>query len=346
MVRHPRWLGARATRILVLVFVIFLFFLYQPTCIDPTCNSLKSEPTNFSSLLEVSDWPPDALIPQHLVRQQGGSSGLDIDDRYVFIRYLGNGREGAVSIYQDTSTDELVAIKRFQSAYRNPVPAPILNALGDKDVGYWPAEIQATLLLGGFQSNRSDEPGVIPQRALEDLDLSMLPALDYFLVRGTDCCTKPLTWHLVTPYLGKGTLTHLAKSLQKSNQTTAAVDDAFRPAFTRLLSALSRLHKLGVCHNDVKPDNIYILDDLHWLLGDLVRQHPRTPPPLLPNPPMAPRRPMVLLPNQRRPPRPNILPHPPPPLLHQHHFLRPRTPVPILGPSATVLAIHGATCIS
>ena len=241
MLRPPRWLGARATRIFVLVSVVFLFFFYQPTCIN-----LKAAPTNFSSLFEVSDWPPDALIPQHLVRQQGGSSVLDIDDRYVFIRYLGNGREGAVSIYHDTTSNELVAIKRFQSVYRNPVPAPILQALGDDEVNYWPAEIQATILLGGFRSRSDESSSLAPELTLEELDLSMLPVLDYFLVRGTDCCTKPLTWHLVTPYLGKGTLTHLAKRLQTSNQTSNAVDYTFRPAFYRLLSSLSRLHKLGV----------------------------------------------------------------------------------------------------
>ncbi|KAL9032569.1 MAG: hypothetical protein Q9180_006428, partial [Flavoplaca navasiana] len=240
MVRPPRWLAARATRIFILTSVLFLFFLHQPTCID-----LKAAPTNFSSLFQVSDWPPDALIPQHLIRQQGGSSGLDIDDRYLFVRYLGNGREGAVSLYQDSSTGELVAVKRFQSVYRNPVPAPILQALGDEEVNSWPAEIQATILLGGFEP-RSDEPNLTSKRDLERSDLDILPALDYFLVRDNNCCSKPLTWHLVTPYLSKGTLTHLARTLETRNQTFSAVDDSFRPAFHRLLESLSQLHKLGV----------------------------------------------------------------------------------------------------
>ncbi|KAL8840421.1 MAG: hypothetical protein Q9176_003919 [Flavoplaca citrina] len=260
MVRPPRWLGARATRIFILTFVIFLFVLHQPTCID-----LKGAPTNFSTLFEVSDWPPDALIPQHLIRHQGGSSGLDIDDRYLFVRYLGNGREGAVSLYQDSRTGELVAMKQFQTVYRNPVPAPIRQALGDEEVNSWPAEIQATILLGGFEP-RGDESSLSSER-----DLDILPALDYFLVRDDNCCSKPLTWHLVTPYLSKGTLSHLARTLEKRNQTSSALDESYRPNFHRLLQSLSRLHKLGICHNDVKPDNIYILDELHWLLGDLVR---------------------------------------------------------------------------
>ena len=235
MVRPPRWLGARATRIFILTSLLFLFFLHQPTCID-----LKAAPTNFSTIFEVSDWPPDALIPQHLIRHQGGSSGLDIDDRYLFVRYLGNGREGAVSLYQDSRTGELVAIKQFQSVYRNPVPAPIRQALGDEEVNSWPAEIQATILLGGFEP-RSDEPSLSSER-----DFDILPALDYFLVRDNNCWSKPLTWHLVTPYLNKGTLTHLARTLEMRNQTFSALDESFRPAFHRLLESLSRLHKLGV----------------------------------------------------------------------------------------------------
>ncbi|KAL8883095.1 MAG: hypothetical protein Q9192_007463, partial [Flavoplaca navasiana] len=162
-------------------------------------------------------------------------------------------------------TGELVAIKRFQSVYRNPVPAPILQALGDEEVNSWPAEIQATIMLGGFEP-RGDGPGLNAER-----DFDILPALDYFLVRDNNCCSKPLTWHLVTPYLSKGTLTHLARTLETRNQTSSALDEFYRPAFHRLLESLSRLHKLGVCHNDVKPDNIYIRDELHWLLGDLFR---------------------------------------------------------------------------
>ncbi|CAL8578748.1 hypothetical protein XPA_004521 [Xanthoria parietina] len=45
--------------------------------------------------------------------------------------------------------------------------------------------------------------------------------------------------------------------------------NSLRPALHRLLGSLARLHRMGVCHNDVKPDNIYVEDELYWLLGDL-----------------------------------------------------------------------------
>ncbi|KAI4097979.1 MAG: hypothetical protein LQ339_006640 [Xanthoria mediterranea] len=207
-------------------------------------------------------------LPQQLVRQLRGSSGVDIDQRYLFVRRLGGGREGAVSLYHDTSTDGLVAIKRFQSVYRNPVPEPIREALEAEDVNYWPAEIPATILLGGL-AMRPDTTGPLPKRGLEPSTSDVLPALDYFLVRGSSWSPASLTWHLATPYLGKGTLMHLANNLATKNWTFGNLDQSLRPALHRLLGSLARLHRMGVCHNDVKPDNIYVEDELYWLLGDL-----------------------------------------------------------------------------
>ncbi|KAL8845872.1 MAG: hypothetical protein Q9221_008991 [Calogaya cf. arnoldii] len=151
MVRLTRWLGARATRTIIFAFFIVLFILNKPVYV-----SLKGAPTDFSSLFDVSDWPANVQLPEQLVRQLQGSSGLDIDGRYLFVQQLGGRREGAVNLYQDTSTGNLVAIKQFHTLYRNPLPEPIHQALSAEE-----------------------------------------------------------------------------------------------------------------CHNDVKPDNIYVEDELHWLLGDL-----------------------------------------------------------------------------
>jgi serine/threonine protein kinase len=39
--------------------------------------------------------------------------------------------------------------------------------------------------------------------------------------------------------------------------------------FSHLLQDLHTLHKRGYCHDDVKPQNIFIESPEHWLLGDL-----------------------------------------------------------------------------
>ncbi|KAI4262398.1 MAG: hypothetical protein L6R42_002428 [Xanthoria sp. 1 TBL-2021] len=239
MVRLMRWLGTRTTRMIILAFLIVLFLLNKPVCVN-----LKGAPTDFSGLFDVSNWPPHAQMPQRLIRQLQGSSGLDIDERYLFVRQLGGGREGAVSLYRDTSTGGLVAIKRFQSVYRNPVPEPVYEALEAEEVNYWPAEIPATILLGGLAL----QPGEITplsKRRLEPSNSDMLPALDYFLVRGCSLSSTSLTWHLATPYLGKGTLTHLAKNLETRNLTFSDLDESLRPALHRLLGSLARFHRNG-----------------------------------------------------------------------------------------------------
>ncbi|KAL9030146.1 MAG: hypothetical protein Q9196_001699 [Gyalolechia fulgens] len=239
MARPLRLPSTRVARMLILPLLILLCLVIRPLCIDP-----KGAPTDFSNLPDLAKWPSSALLPARLVRQRQGSSGLDVDDRYLFVRKLGSGREGTVRLYRDTSTGDLVAIKAFHSKYRNPVPAPVFEALEAENVNYWPTEIPATILLGGSTLG-NDDTSVVPKCGPEPWDLDMPPALDYFLVRGSRRPSSPLTWHLATPYLDKGTLTDLAKSLEVENQTFNDLDVSLRPTLHRLLGSLARMHRLG-----------------------------------------------------------------------------------------------------
>ncbi|KAI4183608.1 MAG: hypothetical protein LQ346_006281 [Caloplaca aetnensis] len=145
---------------------------------------LKGAPTDFSSLPDLSNRSSSTQLPRQLVRQLQGSSGLDIDDRYIFVRELGSGCEGTVRLYRDTSTGRPVAIKVFQSKYRNPLPAHISEALEAESVKYWPAEIPATILLGESALGMNDS-GLIADHEIEPSSVDVLPALDYFLIRGS-----------------------------------------------------------------------------------------------------------------------------------------------------------------
>ncbi|KAL8917057.1 MAG: hypothetical protein Q9208_008173 [Pyrenodesmia sp. 3 TL-2023] len=262
MIRLIRLLSTRSSRVFILALLILIFLINRPVRVD-----LKGAPTDFSGLSDFSNWPSAAQLPRRLVRHLRGSSGLDIDDRYLFVRELGSGCEGTVRLYRDTSSGSPVAIKSFQSKYRNPLPARVTEALEAEDVTYWPTEIPATILLGGSTLGRNDS-GLISKHEFESSNVDILPALDYFLIRGSTRPLDPLIWHLVTPYLGKGTFIDLSKRLAAENRTFAHLDLSLRPSLHRFLGSLARMHRIGMCHNDVKPDNIFV-EDHRWLLGDM-----------------------------------------------------------------------------
>ena len=68
--------------------------------------------------------------------------------------------------------------------------------------------------------------------------------------------------YLVTPYVADGTLRDW---LQKGGRLGAS--DA-GPFFKQLCGALSYAHGLGVTHGDLKPDNVFLFEGRHVLLGD------------------------------------------------------------------------------
>ncbi|GAB7324007.1 hypothetical protein MBLNU13_g07409t1 [Cladosporium sp. NU13] len=85
-------------------------------------------------------------------------------------------------------------------------------------------------------------------------------------------------WHLVTPLMAGGTLQTLAKTIARNQTNTQlsihSLDVRFRPRLNELLGALEILHNTGLCHDDLKLDNIFVAQpstehDAMWLLGDL-----------------------------------------------------------------------------
>lgn len=240
MARLTRILSIRTTRVVALVLLILLCLINRHMPVD-----LKGAPTDFSSLPDLSNRSSSTQLPRQLVRQLQGSSGLDIDDRYIFVRELGSGCEGTVRLYRDTSTGRPVAIKVFQSKYRNPLPAHISEALEAESVKYWPAEIPATILLGESALGMNDS-GLIADHEIEPSSVDVLPALDYFLIRGSTRLPPALVWHLVTPYLGKGTFIDLSKRLAADSRSFTDLDLSLRPKLHRLLGSLARMHRIGV----------------------------------------------------------------------------------------------------
>jgi serine/threonine protein kinase len=103
-----------------------------------------------------------------------------------------------------------------------------------------------------------------------------LPVGDVFFASSSQ--EQEAQWHLVTPLMKGGTLQTLAKTIAR-NQTDIdlsirTLDIRFRPRLDELLSVLEALHSKGLCHDDLKLDNIFVdepstEEDGSWLLGDL-----------------------------------------------------------------------------
>lgn len=237
----------RTSRIFLSISILSLLLLLAPW----RPQELKKAPTDFSSLSAPESGTSGFLQPDSIFRFWTGSSRTDIDYRYLFVRELGSGAEGDVKVYNDTFVNRTVAIKTFRSFERNSLPVQVASSIQGAGISSWPAEIPATILLGGrkmhcYSQDLFDNPSQSGAR------LDTLPALDYFLTPAREPHTTKLwEWQLVMPYLGsdsgggQGTLTDLAKQLKKGGHSIAELDSALRPGFHRLLGSLTRLHAEG-----------------------------------------------------------------------------------------------------
>lgn len=120
----------------------------------------------------------------------------------------------------------------------------------------WPTEIPASLAMGTTQG--------------------FLPVGDVFFASSSP--DEEAQWHLVTPLMKGGTLQTLANTIARNHTDTElsihTFDVRFRPRFDELQAALEKLHSRGLCHDDLKLDNVFVNEssteeDGSWLLGDL-----------------------------------------------------------------------------
>ena len=214
--------------------------------------ALKQYPSDFSPLTNAhleAIWRP-----QQPLRFQNGTH---IDDRYIFMRKLAKGNEGAAALYVDTVDGDVVVVKTYENVtrdgkviLRNLVPSFLESDFEDYGP-HWPTEIEASLVFG----TRKGVNGT-----------AFVPVRDYFVLQ-----TESADWHwaLVTPFIEDGTLETLADATKVHERTPQKLDITFRPVFNDVLQNLGLLHSSGYCHDDIKPDNIFVADTKHWLIGDL-----------------------------------------------------------------------------
>lgn len=236
-----------------IVFTLFLLAFFQQQHLFHTHRqslAAKYSATTFNSSTEG--------FHPHIWRPNDEESQFQADliaSRAAWM-VLGEGWEGKVFVYKNS------VIKTF-----TPGRSPFRNCASGVTGGKWPTEIPASLLLGGTYKLVYADGGGHPQNSSTTIG-GILSVKAYFMASVPP--SKSLEWYLITPRLD-GNLFNLAHKLSDGAKPRGfrEVDAKYRPAFNRLLKSMEELHNAGYCHDDIKPANIFVQDDTHWMLGDL-----------------------------------------------------------------------------
>jgi serine/threonine protein kinase len=230
------------------VFLVFLALGFTREVRDRRDRSTREDPVDFSGVTRRT-W-----IPEKPIRTLEGNQ---IDGgRYQILRHLKDGGQGSVYLCHDAEGEknEQVVVKTISAVARNSLPTDIAPVFANYTTS-WPSEIDASLSIG-VQAAGEHSPYV--------------PVHDYFILRNVDAQPDHWAWALVTPFISGGTLPDLAAKVRSSStQGFDKLDRKFRVPFERLLEDLVKMHEEGYCHDDVKPQNVFIQSPDHWLLGDL-----------------------------------------------------------------------------
>ena len=227
------------------IFSVILILVLRHIARSERDYALKQWPSVFSSSKQTGQlWHSP-----HPVRRLNGTH---IDDRYIFMRYLGKGAEGTASLYVDESSGEVVVVKTYTGIARNPVPDELAEDFPEYVLKKnWQAEIEAGLHFGELKNG--DENAFVPVK-------------DYFVL---ETGAEEWQWALVTAFVEDGTLESLAKRTKIHERTPQKLDKIFRGTLEKFLMSLKLLHDAGFCHDDVKSDNVFVANATHWLVGDL-----------------------------------------------------------------------------
>ncbi|KAI0161997.1 hypothetical protein GGR57DRAFT_489826 [Xylariaceae sp. FL1272] len=159
---------------------------------------------------------------------------------------VGGGCEGDVFVYGES------VIKTFHISQ-----SPLRNCMKGVRI---PTEIQAMYTLGGRGTEVREET-------------EFLLITDFFLEESED--TKEKSWYIIMPFLSSGNLENLAKRLREENLSIRELDTRFRASLNTMLNMLQKMHTDGLCHDDIKLDNIFVTDSpsraangTHWVLAD------------------------------------------------------------------------------
>lgn len=248
--RNPRWNVARpvSTRILrirIICIILFIWLIHQQHLFSTYRNALaaKYAPTEFRGI---------NLERAYQLNDRAFVLQAELLARRPSWKKLGAGCEGTTYTFNDN------VIKTFtagRSPFRNCAP----RYAGSR----WPAEIPASILFGNGNKDVNNTSMLYPSAR----KIRFLPVKAAFYA--TVSPEAAPEWHLVTPFARNGTLQSLSKKLRTQKLVFNVVDTRYRDNFHDLLQSLQGLHNAGFCHDDIKPDNIFVGEEGEWILGDL-----------------------------------------------------------------------------
>lgn len=165
---------------------------------------------------------------------------------------LGSGCEGTTFTFNGT------VIKTFTTTR-----SPFRNCAPSNTSLRWPTEIPASLIFGNGPVNST----AVSSPPRNNPRIGFLPVQAAFYAKtGPESIPE---WYFVTPLARQGTIENLAKKTRALDQGFRTLDARYRRNFHGLLHSLRILHQAGYCHDDVKPDNVFIGEESEWILGDL-----------------------------------------------------------------------------
>lgn len=160
-----------------------------------------------------------------------------LNNRYYIGNAIGQGGFGITYIGRDLNLDMTVAVKEFFPngyANRNNNASPEVEVSGAKNIEFFNSGkekfIREAKLLAKFSGNKS-----------------IVYVRDYFEENNTG--------YIVMEYVSGETLTKHIKTQGRFNPNNLL--DKMLPLF----SALGKIHKSGLIHRDISPDNIMLLSD-------------------------------------------------------------------------------------
>lgn len=160
-----------------------------------------------------------------------------LNNRYYIGNAIGQGGFGITYIGRDLNLDMVVAVKEFFPngyANRNNNASPVIEISGARNIEFFNSGkekfIREAKLLAKFSGNKS-----------------IVDVRDYFEENNTG--------YIVMEYVSGETLTKRIKT--QGRFTPNNLLDKMLPLF----SALGKIHKSGLIHRDISPDNIMLLSD-------------------------------------------------------------------------------------
>lgn len=243
----PRSLHPLRYRVLLVIVLICVLQQQRLQFIYRNALREKYSPTRFASDIEQTPYSQPSDDVNTSFRDELLASQHDW-------KILGSGCEGTTYSYND------VVIKTFI-----PSQSPFRNCIPDRAKTRWPTEIPASLHFGNHMSDENTNHSSVSSGATPE---GFLPVKAYFLANSS---TSLPEWHLVTPLLRQGNLDNLARRIREDDEPRSfrELDAQYRATFHQLLQILGNMHRAGFCHDDIKPNNVFIDDNSQWVLGDL-----------------------------------------------------------------------------